>query len=150
MQAALKSRLPLVVFGSDVLHPVHGLAIELFLNGDVRHSRGRCGAVPMLLTWMEPDDVPGSNDLFWAILALRPSAAGRDDQGLTERMGMPGSTSARLEGNAGTHRAGRSGRFKQRINADSAGKPLGGAFLRRSRANSFDFHVRFVALNSMP
>ena len=42
-------RLAPVLFVTNLFHPVNGLAVELFLNGDVRHGCGRRGAVPVLL-----------------------------------------------------------------------------------------------------
>src|SRR4051812_40022584 len=37
-----------VLLVADVLEPVHRLALELLLHGDVRHRRGRRRAVPVL------------------------------------------------------------------------------------------------------
>ena len=34
----------LVLFVTDLFHPLNRLAVELFLNGDVRHRRRRRGA----------------------------------------------------------------------------------------------------------
>jgi hypothetical protein len=39
----------LVLFGASRFHPVHDLAVKLFLNGDVRHGCGWRGTVPMFL-----------------------------------------------------------------------------------------------------
>jgi hypothetical protein len=65
-----------ILFVADLFHPVHGLAIEPFLNGDVRHGGGGCGAVPVLLTRRKPDDVARPNLLDRASPALRqPGAA---------------------------------------------------------------------------
>src|SRR3954463_11711238 len=61
------------------LHPVDGLAVELFLNGDVRHEGGGRRAVPVLLARREPDHVAGTDLLDRAALALHPAATGRDD-----------------------------------------------------------------------
>lgn len=47
------SRAILVV--ADLFHPVHDLAVEIFLNGDMRHRCGWRRATPMLLTRREPD-----------------------------------------------------------------------------------------------
>src|SRR5438067_4990530 len=71
-----------VLFVADLLHPVDGLAVELFLDGDVRHGRGCRGAVPMLLTRREPDHVTWPDLLDRAAPALGPAAAGGHDQGL--------------------------------------------------------------------
>src|SRR4051812_29536237 len=51
----------MVLFVAHLFHPVDGLTVELFLHGEVRHDRGRRGAVPMLLTRREPDHVTGPN-----------------------------------------------------------------------------------------
>jgi len=87
----------LVLFVADLFHPVHGLAVELFHNGDVRHSRDLVGTVPMLLARRKPDYVPGPNLLDRAARALCETAASRHDQGLSQRVGVPGcpSTPAR-------------------------------------------------------
>ena len=88
-----------------------GLAVELFLDGDVGHGRGRRGAVPVLLARREPDDIAGPDLLDRAALALDPAAAGRDDQRLAERMRVPGGAGAGLEGDARRPtRAGSGGR----------------------------------------
>src|SRR5271166_1435843 len=49
------------MFGADFFHPVGGLAVEHFDDGDVGHGREGCGAVPMLFTRREPDDVTRAN-----------------------------------------------------------------------------------------
>src|ERR1700716_4084221 len=89
-----------VLFIADLFHPVHGLPIEPFLNGDVRHGRCRQRAMPMLFTWGEPDHVTGSNLLDRATPALGASAARGHDECLTERVRVPCRPSARLERDA--------------------------------------------------
>ena len=79
----------LVLLVADLFHPVDGFAVELFLNGDVRHGRGWRGAVPVLLTRREPDHVARPNFLDRPAPALCPAATGRHDQGLAQRMGVP-------------------------------------------------------------
>src|SRR2546425_1416919 len=65
---------------ADLLHPVHGFAIELFLNGRVRHG-GRCrGAVPVLLAGRNPDHITGANLLDGPSPALRAAGASPGDQ----------------------------------------------------------------------
>src|SRR5947208_11405873 len=49
--------LPLVLLVGDLLHPVHGLVVELLVNGDVGQRGRRRGAVPMLFTRRDPDHV---------------------------------------------------------------------------------------------
>src|SRR6184192_2556148 len=91
-----------VLLVADLLHPVHGLAIEVFLNGDVRHGGGCRGAVPMLLTRRDPDHVTGPNLLDRPAPALRAARAGRHDQGLAQGVGVPGRPGAGLERDTGT------------------------------------------------
>src|SRR5947207_15748347 len=54
----------LVLFVADLFHPVNSLAIELFLNGDMRHGGGWRSPVPVFLTRPEPDHVTRSNVLY--------------------------------------------------------------------------------------
>ena len=78
-----------VLFVAYVLQPIDDLAVELFLDGGMRHGRGRSGTVPMLLARREPDHVAGMDFLDRAALPLDPAATGRDDQGLPQRVGVP-------------------------------------------------------------
>ena len=78
-----------VLFVADLFHPIDSLAVERFLDGDVRHGRGWRGAVPMLFARRKPDNIAGTNLLDRAALALGAAATGDDNQSLTERMGMP-------------------------------------------------------------
>jgi hypothetical protein len=86
---------------TDLFHPVDGLAVEPFLNGDIPHCRrGRC-AMPMFLTRRKPDHVARPDFLYRAAPTLHPSETGRDDQHLTEWMRMPGGPGTRFERDAG-------------------------------------------------
>src|SRR5438552_2603137 len=78
-----------VLFVTDLLQPVNCLSVEMFLNGDVRHGRGRRGAVPMLLTWRKPDHVTGPDFFDGTFPTLHAPAASGYDQGLTQRMRVP-------------------------------------------------------------
>src|SRR5437879_4124749 len=93
-------RSPVVLVVADLFHPVDGLPVDLFLNGDVRHSRGWSSTVPMLLARWEPDDIAGVDLLNRTTLTLDPTAAGCDNEDLTQRMGVPRVASTRLERNA--------------------------------------------------
>ena len=95
----------MVLFVADLFHPVHDLAVELFLNGDMRHGGGWRGAMPVLLAWREPDHVAGPDFFDRASPALRPAATRRHDQGLTQRMGVPRGSGTGLEGDTGAGRA---------------------------------------------
>src|SRR6059036_4183328 len=79
----------LVLFVADLLHPVDDLAVEVFLDCDVGHGGVRRRAMPVLLARRAPDDVARSNHFDRPTPALHEPAAGRDDQGLTQRMGVP-------------------------------------------------------------
>src|SRR4051812_31466712 len=74
-----------VLLIADVLQPVHQLPIQRLLNCDMRQGRFWRGAMPMLLSGREPDNVAGMNFFDRAALALHPAAAARHDQSLTER-----------------------------------------------------------------
>src|SRR5205085_10986578 len=91
-----------VLLVADLLHPVYRLAVQLLLDGDVRHRRGRRRPVPVLLARRKPDHVTGPDFLDWPAPALRPTAAGRHDQGLAERVRVPRGSGTRLKGDAGT------------------------------------------------
>src|SRR5213076_1724103 len=91
-----------VLFVADFLQPIDSFAVELFLDGDVRHGGGWRCAMPMLLTRGKPNHIIRMNLLDRTVLALYPTATGCDDQGLTERMDMPCGAGARFECDAGT------------------------------------------------
>jgi len=114
------SKTHLVLFVADLFHPVNDLAVETFLNGDVRHGSGRRSPMPMLLPRREPNHITRSDFLDGAALALRPPAPSRHDQGLPQRMSVPGSTRTWLEGD--TCAAGACGRVRleEGVNAHSA------------------------------
>src|SRR5439155_2475900 len=50
-----------VLFVADFFHPLHDLAVECFLNRDVRHRGGRRSPMPMLQARREPDHIAGTN-----------------------------------------------------------------------------------------
>src|SRR5580658_6125044 len=80
-------------------------------------------------------------DLFYrTTFALCPAAAGGNDKGLAQWVGMPGGAGAGFERHTCTGGAGRCFGGEERIDADSAGEPFSGAFAGRLRADSFDFH----------
>ena len=121
----MKHRSPrsaLILVVTDLFHPFDSLAIELFLNGEVRHGCRRRGPEPMFLPRREPDYIPRMNVLDRAISALDPPVASRHDQGLAQRVGVPGNPSARLEGDTGTGYTCRIGCLEERVNANCMGK----------------------------
>ena len=62
----------LVLLITDLFHPVDDLAVELFLNGDMGHSRGCSGTMPMLFTRGIQTTSPGQ------IFSTGPSQIGLD------------------------------------------------------------------------
>lgn len=81
----------MILIISDFFHPVHGFPVERLLDGDVGHGGGRTSTMPMLFAGWEPDDVARANLFDGTAPALGPTAARGDDQGLAQRVGVPGS-----------------------------------------------------------
>ena len=95
------------------------------------HGCGWRGAVPMLLTGQYPDYIAGMNFLYGTALPLSPAAAGYDEQGLAKRVGMPGSSSARLKGHDGAGNTSLAASLELLINSHRSSKPIGRAFRGR-------------------
>src|SRR3954470_4270603 len=93
----IQSGLVLILLVTDLFHPVDNLAVELFLNCNVRHGGGGRGSVPMLLSGQKPDHIARPDFLDCSAPSLFAAAASRDDESLTERMGMPRGARTRLE-----------------------------------------------------
>lgn len=128
-----------------MFEPVDGLAIKLFLDGNVRHGGAGCGAVPMLFTGSKPDDVARSDLFDGAAETLSASTAGDNDKRLADGMRVPGCARAGLKGDAGGNDARGFRRSPERINTDSAGEVFCGTFGRGLRAGSLDMHDGIVA-----
>src|SRR5258708_19322382 len=96
VSAVLRSAL--IVFIADLLHPVNDLAIKRFLKGDMGHGSGWRSAMPVFLPRRRPDHVPRMNRLDRTIPTLCTAAPSRHDQGLAQRVGVPGGARTRLEG----------------------------------------------------
>src|SRR2546427_5543317 len=131
MTMTFPSMLLPILFVADFLHPVDGLAVEPFLNGDVRHGGRWRGAVPMLLARRERDHVTRPNLLDRASPALGAAATCRHDQRLAQRVRVPCPPSARLERHARADDPCRIGGFEQRIDAYRAGEILRRTFAGR-------------------
>src|SRR5439155_27058960 len=69
-----------------------------------------------------------------------------DDQGLAERVRVPGGPGTGLERDTGARHACRIGGLEQRVNAHRAGEPLGGSFAGGLGATSFDVHLACLHL----
>src|SRR4051794_3825810 len=113
-----------VLFVADLLHPVDDLAVQCFLNRDVRHRSGRRDAVPVLLTWWTPDHISRPDYSHRAAPALHEPAARRDNERLAERVRMPIAARAGLERDVGAARACRRRRNEERVYTYSAGEML--------------------------
>src|SRR5262245_61357856 len=68
-----------ILLVADLFHPVDVLAVVRFLNGDVRHRRARCCAMPMLQAWRKPHHITGPDFLDRPAFALDPAEASHDD-----------------------------------------------------------------------
>src|SRR3984957_2015792 len=71
-------RSALVLLVADLFHPLHRLAVERLLDGDVGHGGGGRGAMPMFLARREDYDVARTNLLDRPAFAL---GAGAPDSG---------------------------------------------------------------------
>jgi hypothetical protein len=100
--------LPAVLIVTHGLQPIDHLPIEPLLDSDVRHRRRGRRPVPVLLARREPDHVARMDLLDRAALPLDPAAAGRDDERLTQGVGMPGRPAPGLEGDGVAGRTGQS------------------------------------------
>ena len=72
----------------------------------------------MLLAGREPDDVAGTDVLDRAAFALDAAGAGRDQEGLAERVGVPGGPCPGLERDAGAGDPGGCGRLEEGVDPD--------------------------------
>src|SRR3981081_2237683 len=135
-----------VLFVADLFHPIDVLAVQRFLNSDVRHRRRRRCAMPMLQATRKPDYIAGPNFLDRAALTLNPAQARDDDQCLAERMRMPGGAGARLECDAATADTRRIRRLEQGVDADHAGEIFGRSRSGWLRTVSFDLHYSIPSL----
>ena len=78
-----------ILFIADAFHPIGRFAIHLFLNSNMCQSRGRRGAMPMLLTRLNPNHVAWPNLLDGATPALYQTGTGYHDQSLAQWMSVP-------------------------------------------------------------
>ena len=139
-----------ILLVADLFQPIDHLTVELLLDGDMRHGRGRRGPVPMPHAWREPDHVTRTNLLDRAAFLLDPAAAGRDDEGLPQRVGMPRRPGAGFERDAGTGRACRSPRLEQGVDGNRVREPVRRSLTGRLRPDSRDVHLGLHKLRSNP
>lgn len=115
---------PSILFVADVFHPIHHLAVQSFLNGNVSHGHSRGGPVPVLFSRREPNHVSGVDFFCRAAFPLDPSTTCRDNQRLSERMCMPGGARSRLKCDAGASNKAGVGCLKKRVDTYDTGKPV--------------------------
>ncbi|MNN76735.1 hypothetical protein D3C81_1931430 [compost metagenome] len=96
--------------------------------------------MPVFVAGRAPDDVACTNLDDGLAFALCPAAAGGDDQGLSERVGVPGRACSGLEGDTGNGHSGRFRREVQGVDSHSSGEPLLRAFDRGLRTWAFELH----------
>src|SRR5215831_4999093 len=94
---ALAANRHLILLVADVFQPGDVLAVERLLGGDMDHAGRRRRTVPVLFVRRNPDDVARLDLADFAAPALYPARAGDDEQGLAERMRVPGGARTRLE-----------------------------------------------------
>src|SRR5262249_44221540 len=121
-------------------HPVHGLAIELLVDGDVSHRRGWSGTVPMLFVRPDVRDITGADFIDWLAIALDESAPSGHDERLPQRMRVPCRASARLGGDARDDDPCRCRGAEEWVDAHRTGEPFGRPLGRGLRSCSLDFH----------
>jgi hypothetical protein len=130
MSRAVSEQSPLVLLGAHVLHPLDGFAIQLFLNGDVRHRRGRRRACQCCSPGGNHTTSPGRISATGP-----PQRCARSKPAVTIRVWPRGWVchALRAPGSNVTlapRCARRSRRVEPRI-AYGSGKPLGRSFARR-------------------
>src|SRR2546422_5613210 len=96
--------------------------------------------MPMPLARRATDHVAGPDDLDRAAPGLHETAAGRDDERLTERMRVPIAARAWLERYIGAARPCGSGCLEKLVDAHRTGEILGRPSGGGLRAVSFDVH----------
>jgi hypothetical protein len=129
---------------TDLLQPIHNFAVELLLNCDMCHGCCERGPVPVFFARRKPDYVSGADLFDGRAFALSPAAAGRDDQRLAERVGVPCGSGARFEGDACSLNQCGLGGLEERIDTNCAGEPIGRSFGGGLRAAAFDLHAQMI------
>jgi hypothetical protein len=85
------------LLGCHLLHPIYGFVTKHLGHGHMGHGRIWSGAMPVFHTRRNPDDVANLDHFDRTSPLLNPTLAFRNDQCLTERMGMPGRSGTGFE-----------------------------------------------------
>jgi hypothetical protein len=113
-----------VLLVTYVLQPVDGSAVELLLNGDMRHGSRWRRAVLLLLTGRQPDDVALPNLLDRPSLTLHEPTSEGGDERLAERVRVPGRARCGFKGHMAGANPRRLGGLKERIDPHRPAEPL--------------------------
>src|SRR3954465_12712908 len=124
MRCACRSSLLPILLVDYVLHPGDNFAVQIFLNGDVRHSGCGRRAVPVLLAGRKPHHIARMQLFDWSAFTLRPSATRSHDQRLPEWMRVPCRASAGLKSDVRALNTRRFWGLKQWINSYRASEPI--------------------------
>jgi hypothetical protein len=74
----------------DGSEPVDDVVLFVaFVDREVDHKAGGCGAVPVLFVGLEEDAVTGADDLDGSAAALAQADAFGDEDGLAQRVAVP-------------------------------------------------------------
>jgi hypothetical protein len=106
----------------------------------VGHGGVGSRAVPVPAARFAPDDVAGTDLGLGLAFALVPADARGDDQGLAQRVGVPGASRAGLKADQRAGRASRIAPGELPLDGDVAGEIVVRALLRRLRAAADDLH----------
>ena len=102
--------------------------------------------MPVLDSGRNPNDISLANDLDRTTPLLYPANAICHDQDLAERMGVPGRTRARLEGDYSTAGAAWLSRIKERLHTNGTDKAVVGTGNELLRSSRLDRDVRGAAV----
>src|SRR5258708_31208049 len=113
--------------------------------GDRRGGGAGRGAIQMLAAGGNPPPSAGRISHSGPPPPPPPPKPACDNQRLTQRVSVPGGSSARLERDTGARHARRCRSLEQTINAHRADKPIGRPFFGWLRADSLNFHIQFLS-----
>jgi hypothetical protein len=97
---AVTRRAITILLVTDMLHPIHDLAVETFLNGNMRHRGSGRRAVPMFLAGRKPNHITRPDFFNRTAPTLCPPETCRDNERLSKRMSVPSRASAWFKSDA--------------------------------------------------
>src|SRR5690348_1913614 len=141
----LRALLHLAIFVvGDLFHPVDILAVECFLDRDVRHGTVWRRAMPVFLAWRRPDHVAGPDFPNRSTPALHEAAPRHDDECLPERVRVPCAPCAGIERHAAARHARGLGCTEEWPDFHPAAEVLFRTVLRRHGIDALDFHDQLL------